>query len=193
MAVSGYPVQRLLGWAGSHLGMQMKIMLSGEVEQQGGRNLGFSDFSAALSLSPHLMEVPIMFGLCVTKPSWVISPTHSPIQRPPTLPSFARPLLRPGATHSSSSSAPCSLCSFCCCRQMRMPVAVTAVAMMAAMMPPMMPPVAPAPAVLGISARRRTVRGAPAPSPTLCHHPPAFLFSHGKGHCSIQLFRAEYR
>lgn len=70
----------------------------------------------------------------------------------PCPPHFSGPI-----THSSSSSAPCSLCSFRCCRQMRMPVAATAVAMMAAMMPPMMPPVAPAPAVLGVSARRGTV------------------------------------
>lgn len=39
----------------------------------------------------------------------------------------------------TSSSAPCSLCSFRCCLQIRMSQAATAVAMMAAMMPPMMP------------------------------------------------------
>lgn len=69
-----------------------------------------------------------------------------------------------GASRSSSSSAPCSRCSFRCCRQMRMPVAATAVAMMAAMMPPMMPPVAHAPAVLGVSRTRTSCSARPVPT-----------------------------
>lgn len=103
----------------------------------------------------------------------VVSLSHTTFRISPSVPTLCSPTLmcsptltsllpntsQDPITHSSSSSAPWSLCSFCCCRQMRMPVAATAVAMMAAMMPPMMPPVAPAPAVLGDSVRMKKTRG----------------------------------
>lgn len=139
------------------------------MEQEDSRSMGSDDVTEQnchtytygdrnkLSSPPYLS--PSYFGsLCFIQPLQTddfLSFTSHPGVPPfwdPCPPHFSGPI-----THSSSSSAPCSLCSFRCCRQMRMPVAATAVAMMAAMMPPMMPPVAPAPAVLGVSARRGTV------------------------------------